>query len=82
MKIMSYNLLDLAVDKLTGNVLYVTQETLKHRIGICKSCEFLISPIINKSSTGTCGKCGCFLDSKATYTKSECPTNKWKEGNI
>ena len=74
---MSYNLLDLAADTLTGNVLYVAQDVLVHRKELCKVCEFLVQPIILKSSTGTCGKCGCFIDSKTTYSRSECPIKKW-----
>jgi len=79
---MSYNLLDLVVDKIAGNVLYADEKTIIHRLNICKSCEYLIKPIINKGTTGTCSKCGCFLDSKTTYFLSECPEKKWKSGNV
>lgn len=79
---MSYNLLDLAKDTITGNVMYVNQETLQYRLTICKSCEYRIPPIINAGTTGTCGKCGCFLDSKSQYVQSECPIKKWTVGNV
>jgi hypothetical protein len=47
-----------------------TEEKNK-RIDICNSCEFLLT------LTRNCTKCGCFVDGKATFAKSECPMSKW-----
>lgn len=41
------------------------------RFSICKGCEFLIK------ATGTCKKCGCFMQAKTKIAKAECPVGKW-----
>lgn len=39
------------------------------RMGICKSCDDLIS--------ATCGDCGCYVELRGFVRDSHCPKNKW-----
>ena len=74
---MSY--LDKLKDKISATLDYksklakfiLSEEEKNKRIDICNSCEFLLT------LTRNCKKCGCFVDAKATLTKSECPMSKW-----
>ena len=44
-------------------------ETLyQNRLRACKECEHLIS--------GTCMKCGCYVELRAAYIKQKCPDSK------
>ena len=49
----------------------------ERRLNICKGdeandpCEHLSWPGLN------CGKCGCFVDIKASFKRFRCPINKW-----
>lgn len=51
----------------------------QRRIEVCRgvagdgsdACEHLAWPGLN------CGKCGCFIDIKATFKRFRCPVNKW-----
>jgi hypothetical protein len=49
----------------------VDEETFNQRLEICKSCEFFNSESIR------CGKCGCFLNIKASWNSEKCPIDKW-----
>lgn len=40
-------------------------EEYRNRLDICKKCDFLIS--------GTCIKCGCYVELRAAYKKNNCP---------
>ena len=51
---------------------FVTNETRKKRLNICKGCEHYFKP------TGNCKKCGCFMRIKTTLSFSECPIGLWK----
>lgn len=66
---MSYNILDVAKDLLTNNLEFVSDETKKHRLDCCNQCP---ANVLN-----FCKGCGCFIPTKITLTKSECPLNKW-----
>ena len=48
-------------------------EEYNRRLDICKRCESLIS--------GTCIKCGCYVELRAAGKNRRCPDvkNKWKE---
>ena len=37
----------------------------KARLNVCGECEHLIS--------GTCMKCGCYVELRAAYKKNKCP---------
>ena len=50
---------------------FVSPDLKKVRLEICKGCsEF-------KKLTRTCSQCGCQMDLKVMYVKSECPKKKW-----
>lgn len=74
---MSYNLIQLAKDAVTNNLLYVDDSVKKARLELCKSCNNLKPPVVFSNTTGTCSICSCFMDEKTKYAKSTCPINKW-----
>ncbi|MCQ2484248.1 MAG: DUF6171 family protein [Clostridia bacterium] len=37
----------------------------RKRLDVCKECDFLIS--------GTCVKCGCYVELRAAYKMNNCP---------
>lgn len=41
------------------------------RLEICKSCDNLIS--------GTCIKCGCYVEFRAAFRNKNCPAKKWQK---
>lgn len=51
----------------------------ERRVKVCRgvagdgsdACEHLAWPGLN------CGKCGCFIDIKASFKRFRCPENKW-----
>ncbi|MBO4921343.1 MAG: hypothetical protein J5372_05460 [Lachnospiraceae bacterium] len=47
------------------------EEEYRRRLDICKSCDSLIS--------GTCKKCGCYVELRAAGRKRTCPDteNRW-----
>lgn len=45
------------------------QETIRNRVTICKSCEFL--------KNHRCTICGCFIVAKAGLDSEKCPKEKW-----
>jgi hypothetical protein len=48
-----------------------TDEIVKSRLEICKSCEYF------RPKTETCRKCGCFMKLKTTLENAKCPIDKW-----
>ena len=67
---MTYGLIDFVKDKVTGNVEYVEPEVAQARLDICNVCPDL-------SMLRACKHCGCFMDAKVKYARSECPIGKW-----
>lgn len=50
----------------------VDDSIYKQRLGMCSSCDYLIS--------GMCRKCGCYAEVRAALKDSECPdadNRKW-----
>ncbi len=47
----------------------VTQEEKNIRLNICNTCAF--------KHYNKCGKCGCYLDKKTSWSSESCPENKW-----
>jgi hypothetical protein len=74
---MGYNILDVAKDALTGNLKMTTTEEQEKRLSICRNCEYLIKIPGNTKITGTCKKCGCFMDAKVKFVQASCPLGKW-----
>jgi hypothetical protein len=54
----------------------VPEEVKEKRFDICKECPFFIK------MTGTCKKCGCFMDAKTKLSEASCPVGKWKAVKI
>jgi hypothetical protein len=51
---------------------YITDENIVNaRFDICKACPELIK------MTGTCKKCGCFMQVKTKLQGATCPIGKW-----
>lgn len=46
-----------------------TKEIAEKRIKVCEICLH--------RQANQCGKCGCFIPSKAASPNSKCPENKW-----
>ncbi|MCR5484717.1 MAG: DUF6171 family protein [Clostridiales bacterium] len=44
-------------------------EIYKSRLTLCGECEHLID--------GTCLKCGCYPEFRASFLKQKCPSKKW-----
>ncbi|MEM2159412.1 MAG: DUF6171 family protein [Candidatus Nitrosotenuis sp.] len=68
---MGYSIIDVIKDELTGNAEYVSAQIKKERLYVCSSCSDF------RKLSRQCGICGCFVDTKAKYEKSECPKNRW-----
>ncbi len=47
----------------TSDILY------SKRLEKCKECEYLIS--------GTCIKCGCYVEFRAAFLNKKCPIKNW-----
>ncbi len=47
----------------------VSHEEYEKRLLVCQSCESLV--------TGTCMKCGCYVELRAAGKNSRCPAKKW-----
>lgn len=67
--IMSYNILGVIKDLLTGNLQFVDSQTKNQRMDICNSCE--------ARKLNFCSVCGCYLPAKTKLKKSECPMELW-----
>ena len=52
---------------------FVTKETYKERITICKGCEHYFK------LTGSCKVCGCFMRVKARIAPLSCPKGYWQK---
>lgn len=66
---MSYNMLNVIKDLLTGKLEYVDAPTKTDRMTICHSCE--------ARKNNFCTVCGCYLPAKTKLKKSECPMELW-----
>lgn len=66
---MSYTIVDVLKDAVSGNLEFVDDTIAKQRAAICDGCDIRLSRI--------CTACGCFIDAKVKLTKSECPLDKW-----
>jgi hypothetical protein len=70
---MTYNIVNVIKDTLTGNAEYVSPEIKQERLNICYKCEEY------KKLTHQCGMCGCMMDMKSKYAQSSCPKGKWSQ---
>jgi ribosomal protein L32 len=51
----------------------VDEKTRQDRLTICNECSEYVSRL------RSCKQCGCYMPAKATFLKSECPLDKWKD---
>ena len=49
----------------------VDAKTYEKRLSLCQECEHLIS--------GTCMKCGCYVEFRAAFVNQKCPDGKNKK---
>lgn len=68
---MTYNIIDVAKDIITGDLDIAADELINTRLEICYKCE-AYNQFLNN-----CTVCGCFLKFKTPLLKSECPWEKW-----
>lgn len=47
------------------------REEKERRLSICQTCPYLIAESMR------CGKCGCHLETKASWESSHCPIGSW-----
>jgi hypothetical protein len=52
-----------------------SEEQLKYRMEICKSCPFWDPE--GMMGTGKCNKCGCSTQAKLRMATEKCPIDKW-----
>lgn len=67
---MSYNILHVVRDILTGKLELALPEQINHRRAQCNKCEA-------RSTLNVCTACGCFLPAKIRVRASECPMERW-----
>jgi len=68
---MSYGLIDVAMDMITGNIKYASPELQQSRLDCCNHCPLLIKLM------GQCSKCGCIVSYKVKFLGASCPNNIW-----
>ena len=68
----TYSILDIIKDYIFGNLVYIDLVGKSKRLNVCNICDRL-------SITRQCKECGCFVDLKVKYHKSNCPLNKWEK---
>lgn len=70
-----YTIKDVVLDTLKGTTDKVSKEIKETRLKLCLSCPHLTK------ITRQCQLCGCFIDVKVLYSKSECPNDPpyWNE---
>lgn len=68
---MSYNILDVVKDALTGNLKFVDAKVFADRQQICEPCD------VRNTLLNTCSICNCFIPAKAKLQESTCPMEKW-----
>lgn len=74
---MTYGLLDVAKDLLSGNLEYVQSHIRDARSLKCMGCSERQK--IPGTSIGRCGRCGCFMDAKVMLARAECPLKRWEK---
>lgn len=58
-------------DMLNPNENRSSEDIIKSRLDICRSCEFF------RPRTEQCKKCGCFMKLKTKLERAHCPIGKW-----
>jgi hypothetical protein len=66
---MSYNIIGVAKDLVTGNLDIADKETANARLAVCVSCEVNVLKI--------CTACNCVIPIKVQLQKASCPLELW-----
>lgn len=66
---MSYNILHVIKDLVTGNLELAEKDVVRSRSATCGTCE--------AKSRGICTACGCIIVLKVRVKNSECPMMLW-----
>ena len=72
---MSYGIIDVVKDGLTGNLEFVDKETLDKRGLACMTCPELQPVVYDK--LGKCNACGCWMSKKIKLKNANCINGKW-----
>lgn len=67
---MARNFMGAAAKHLASGMTTASAEVQKQRLEICEKCPHIVEG-------SRCGKCGCFLETKAKWASSTCPIGKW-----
>jgi hypothetical protein len=62
---------DIISGVVAGEGLIASDEVYNHRMKVCGGCEFFIK------EDKRCSKCGCFMEAKSKFIKTNCPMDKW-----
>lgn len=68
---MSYNIIDVLSDIVTGELKFAPCKVSKERYTECKNCE------VRNKQLNICTICGCVIPLKVILEKSSCPMGKW-----
>lgn len=66
-----YNAFDAIKDTVLMTAEFVSNDLKKIRLEVCTGCPNF------RRLTRTCSECGCQLDLKVLYARSQCPKQKW-----
>lgn len=66
---------ELIKNAMKTGALHVSEEIKSQRLEICRNCEKYDAEQIR------CIECGCFLESKTSFSLDSCPIGKWTESN-
>lgn len=68
---MAKNFVQSAAKHVKNGMQNSNEEEYKKRLAICAECPYVVE------NGSRCGKCGCFLQTKAKWASSSCPIGKW-----
>lgn len=68
---MARNFMGSAAKHLANGMKAASEELQQERLSICEKCPHIVE------DGSRCGKCGCFLQTKAKWASSSCPIGKW-----
>ena len=72
---MAKNVTKAAANFVKGGMKIVTEEQLRMRLDICRSCDKFDAKAFN--GTGRCSLCGCSTVLKLKMATEKCPIDKW-----
>jgi hypothetical protein len=67
----SYTILNVIKDLVTGNLNLANKELANERTSICSQCD------VRNKQLNICTLCGCYIKAKVKLTKSNCPMGLW-----